>query len=357
MLLFWAVAGVLAAAAAGLVLFRAGRVLAMGEAADPTAVLYRRQVAEIDELAERGLIAEPERKLAQAEAGRRLLRAADQGETAWSTGVDGRLGLVATAALAPALALGLYLLVGAPGLPDQPFARRLAAWRAVPPEQLAPDALAAVMRQIVRERPGDAEALRIQAIAEGAQGDAPAAVRAMRRAVQAAPARADLWEMLGEAVLLETGGAVTPAATVAFEEALKRDPKLAAARFHLARGKAQAGDAAGARSDLQGLLDDLPAGDPRRAAVQAALAEAERPAPALQGAALDLVRGMVSSLEAKLAAEPRDADGWVRLVRAYAVLGETAKRDAALKRARGLFPGQPELEADLAAAAAAEPMR
>lgn len=355
MLLFWAVAGVLAAVAAGLVLFRAGRVLAAGEAADPTAVLYRRQVAEIDELAERGLIAEAERKLAQAEAGRRLLRAADQGEAAWNSG--GRTGVVAVAALAPAAALGVYLLVGAPGLPDQPFARRLAGWRAAPPERLAPDALAAVMRQIVRERPGDAEALRIQAIAEGAQGDAPAAVRAMRRAVQVAPNRPDLWEMLGEALLMESGGDVTPAAELAFKETLKRDPASPAARFHLARGRAEAGDTAAARTGFAGLLQDLPAGDPRRETVQAALAQLDSPAPALAGATLDFVRGMVASLEAKLAAEPRDADGWVRLVRAYAVLGETEKRDAALKRARALFPGQPELEADLKAAAAAEAMR
>ncbi|WP_091741822.1 c-type cytochrome biogenesis protein CcmI [Phenylobacterium immobile] len=355
MLLFWAVAGLLAAGAAGLILFRAGRVLAVGEAADPATGLYQRQIAEIDDLAERGLIPPAERTIAQAEAGRRLLRESDRHEAAWTTG--GRGGVVVVAALAPALALGLYLLVGAPGVSDQPFAKRLAGWAASAPETLAPDALAAVMRQVVRGRPNDPEALRILAIAEGAQGDAPAAVRAMRRAVQAAPARADLWEMLGEAMLMQAGGEMTPPTEVVFQQALKRDPALPAARFHLARGRAAAGDKAAATAGFQGLLRDLPADDPRRATVQAALAEVEAgPAP-LDGATLDLVRGMVASLEGRLAAEPRNADGWVRLVRAYAVLGETAKRDAALKRARALFPGQPEVEADLVAASKAEALK
>jgi cytochrome c-type biogenesis protein CcmH len=355
MLLFWAVAGLLAAGAAGLILFRAGRVLAAGEAADPTAALFRRQAAEIDDLAERGLIPEAERKIAQAEAGRRLLRANDAAPAIWTA--DGRKGVVAVAALAPALALALYLFVGAPGAVDQPFAKRLAAWRAAPPEQLAPDALAAVMRQIVRERPNDPDALRILAIAEGGAGDAPAVARAMRRAVQAAPARADLWEMYGEALLLQSGGEVTPQAEAAFLETLKRDPTSASAQFHLARGRVAAGDLAGAKARFEDLLKTLPADDPRRETVKQALAEAEAgPAP-LEGATLDFVHGMVASLETRLKDNPRDAEGWVRLVRAYAVLGETAKRDEALKRARALFPGQADVEADLAAAAAAERVR
>jgi cytochrome c-type biogenesis protein CcmH len=114
---------------------------------------------------------------------------------------------------------------------------------------------------------------------------------------------------------------------------------------------------AAAKTGFQGLLRDLPADDPRRATVQAALAEVEAGPAALDGDTLTFVRGMVASLEGRLAAEPRDAEGWVRLVRAYAVLGETAKRDAAMKRARGLFPSQPDVEADLVAASKAEALK
>ena len=57
------------------------------------------------------------------------------------------------------------------------------------------------------------------------------------------------------------------------------------------------------------------------------------------------------------AASPDDPAGWVQLVRAYAVLGDTAKRDAALKDARARYAGKPDVLAELAKAAATEPMK
>src|SRR5579862_8295470 len=85
MIAFWATAGVLSAAAAVLILFRAARAAAQGSPVDTTSVFYRRQLAEIGDLADRGLLAADERKSAEAEAGRRLLTAADQPAAAWST--------------------------------------------------------------------------------------------------------------------------------------------------------------------------------------------------------------------------------------------------------------------------------
>ena len=62
---------------------------------------------------------------------------------------------------------------------------------------------------------------------------------------------------------------------------------------------------------------------------------------------------MVDGLAARLAANPDDPDGWVRLVRAYAVLGETEKRDAALAKARVLYKDKPQVLSALAKAAEA----
>jgi cytochrome c-type biogenesis protein CcmH len=58
-----------------------------------------------------------------------------------------------------------------------------------------------------------------------------------------------------------------------------------------------------------------------------------------------------------LKAEPDDPEGWVRLVRAYAVLGETAKREAALKDASTRYAKRPDILEQLSKAAGAEPMR
>src|SRR5688572_18330369 len=106
MLLFWIVAGLISAICAGLMLLRAAA--AAGQApADPSLPVYRRQLAEIDELAERGLIAGEERRRAHAEAARRLLAAVDRTEAPWSAG--GRGGVLAVAVVTPLAALALYL--------------------------------------------------------------------------------------------------------------------------------------------------------------------------------------------------------------------------------------------------------
>ena len=357
MFLFWVVAGVLSAVAAGLILFRAAGAAARGEPVDPTPWVYRRQLAEIDALAERGLIGEAERRGAHAEAGRRLLAVAGKPGEAWGPASAGRGGVMVAAVVAPALALAIYIAVGAPGMGDQPFAARLKTWQETNPANLAPPELAAVLRHVVGERPTDVEGLRYLAIAEGASQNPGGAVRALRRALNLAPERPDLWEMMGEALTYEANGQVTEQAAAAFEQTLKLDPQSVGARFHLARRKLAAGDREGADADWQALLADLPAEDPRREALQAAIAEARTPAPTTPPAELEAIRGMVASLAERLRAQPDDPEGWVRLVRSYAVLGDVAQRDAALARAREHYATQPDVLNQLAQAARTEPMR
>jgi cytochrome c-type biogenesis protein CcmH len=69
------------------------------------------------------------------------------------------------------------------------------------------------------------------------------------------------------------------------------------------------------------------------------------------------IGAMVQRLADRLKTNPDDPDGWVRLVRAYSVLGDTQKRDAALKSARARYAGKPEVLSALDAAAKAGPMK
>jgi cytochrome c-type biogenesis protein CcmH len=69
------------------------------------------------------------------------------------------------------------------------------------------------------------------------------------------------------------------------------------------------------------------------------------------------VRGMVAGLAGRLQQSPDDPAGWVQLVKAYAVLGDTEKRDAALKSARARYAGKPQVLDALSAAAATQPMQ
>jgi cytochrome c-type biogenesis protein CcmH len=362
MIVFWIAVGVMSAAVAGFILRRAARAAAAGGDADSTLPLYQRQLSEIEDLADRGLIAADERRSAHAEAARRLLSAAESAGPAWTVSATSRPVLVALAVAGPVAALGLYLGFGSPGYGDQPYAQRLDQWRAAPPTQLDAPRMAAVLRSVTAERPADPEPYRFLAIAEMASGDAPAAARALREALRLAPERADLWESLGEALMMAAEGEVTPQAAAAFQRALERDPKAATARFHLARGQIEAGEIEAGLAQWRALLADLPAADPRRAVLQAAITDVaagpRQPAPPADPAiGAPEIAAMVEGLAARLAADPDDAQGWVRLVRSYAVLGDAARRDAALTQAKARYADNPQILRELAQAAAAEPMR
>lgn len=358
MVTFWVVAGVLAAAAAGLILLRAAGASAQAGATDPSSVLYQRQLAEIDELAERGLIGASERKSAHAEAARRLLAAADAPAEPWSVDAKARRPVLLAVVAVPALTLALYLAIGAPGFPDQPYAERLDAWRNADLESLSAPEIAAVLRAVTRERANDPEGMRLLALAEGASDNPAAAVRALRRAVELAPERPDLWRLLGEALVYQAGGKVDAAAQDAFRETLKRAPGDIASRFYLAQAALEAGREAQAAGEFRAILAVMAPDDERRPFVEAALARAEgRPAPARpEDAQMAAIRGMVDGLAARLQENPDDPQGWVRLVRAYAVLGDTGRRDAALAAARSRYAASPEIVKQLEEAARAAPM-
>src|SRR5262249_445403 len=122
MIWLWIAAALLSVGAAILIAQRAaGAASAAG--LNPALAVYRRQMAGVDERAGRGVIAEGDRKSVRAETGRRLLAAAERHEAPVQAARP--VALMTAAAAAPLAAFALYLAVGAPGLADQPFAKRL----------------------------------------------------------------------------------------------------------------------------------------------------------------------------------------------------------------------------------------
>jgi len=129
----------------------------------------------------------------------------------------------------------------------------------------------------------------------------------------------------------------------------------------VAKAKISDGDTVGGLAQWRALLAALPSTDTRRSALAQQIADVERTgrlAPARSSEAgpppaelTDAIRGMVDGLAARLRDQPDDPPGWVRLVRAYAVLGETDKRDEALRTARTRYAGRPDELSQLAAAA------
>ena len=55
-----------------------------------------------------------------------------------------------------------------------------------------------------------------------------------------------------------------------------------------------------------------------------------------------MVRGMVESLSARLEAQPNDLQGWLMLIRSYAVLQDAPSAESAVARATEAFESDPE---------------
>src|SRR5258708_6091965 len=185
--------------------------------------------------------------LASAAAGLMLHRAA-----------PGRSLAPVVAATAVAVAsLAIYLIIGSPGLADQPFASRLAGWRAHP-ENASPAALAAALGDVANKRPRDLEPLRKLAAFDLALGDTDGAAHALRRALVIAPGNADLSAMLGEVLVLKAQGAVGADARAMFQTALSADPGQPAARYYLARASIPDGHPARGLPHCRAPLPTLP---------------------------------------------------------------------------------------------------
>ena len=103
------------------------------------------------------------------------------------------------------------------------------------------------------------------------------------------------------------------------------------------RGEApQAGDAKGAASEAGGAPSPA---DAARAGTEAAVAAVKAMPAAERDTA---IRGMVASLDRRLAAKGGSVDDWLRLVRSYAVLGERTQAIQALDRARMALSPEPQ---------------
>lgn len=353
MWLFWVLAALLAAAAAGLVALRAAaasKAVAAG-AEDPALPIYRRQLAEIDDLKNRGLLGEAEHRAALAEAGRRLLAQGDQQTPPERSGGQApRLAVLGGIFAAGVGALALYLALGSPGLPDQPFKARMAAWRRANPTTLSPAELAAVLRPMVQARPDDPQGFEFLGRAQLASNQPVDAAESFKKALALSPGRADLQVLLGEAIAAAAEGqSLPPESEAAFRKALALDPKNFAARYFLARSQVMAGDRQAGLAVWRQLAAELAAGDPRRQLIESDIEKATGPgalgaaaAPTDPAAQQAFIRSMVASLAARLDKAPDDPQGWVRLVRAYRVLGDKAAEQNALDRARKLFAGRPD---------------
>jgi len=236
---------------------------------------------------------------------------------------------------------GVYYMVGRP---------HLAARAAQGLNSREINGLIPYLIQRVHQSPGDARAWRYLGQAYLAANDPPEGAKAFAKAI-ALTGKGDavLDAAYGEALVLDSEGQVPAEAETAFNDALAVDPRSAPARFYLGLAKAAHNDRAGAIALWQSLLADTPPSAPLhqilvdRIAMLTAQAPGGAPNP----------RAMVEMLAARLKADPNDALGWVRLMRAYTVLGETDKAKQALADARKAFASNKDAQTAFTTAAKA----
>jgi cytochrome c-type biogenesis protein CcmH len=335
--------------------------------------VYRDQLGEIARDLERGTLDADQAMAARLEIERRLLATDEPDEPAAARLPVRGITAIALAAAVAAGAMAVYLALGSPQLGDEPLAARRDDGTAPhAPADLAAsvDALAARLKEVPDDARGWLLLARSQATLQRWQDSAASYQHAMTL-TDSPEASAGLGEML----VMASDGLVTPAARSAFTTTLARDPGNTPARFYLALGDAQDGKASEAIAAWGKLVDEAPPGAPwlplvrqhmaetaRAAGIalppQAARQAAPQPAPPSTGGAPSaadieavqamspaerqaMIRSMVERLAARLDANPDDAEGWQRLARAYAVLGETAKAEAAAARAAALAKPKP----------------
>lgn len=260
MIVFWTLAG-LATALAGLLVLSLARRGA--DRVEPVAGTATAELAELDRLKARGLLDEEAWATARAEAGRRLLSGAPV-DAAPRIGRRDRTLVTGGLVLAVAATLGLYFVIGDPGLPDQTYERRIDDW-ANSPETLEPAQVAAVLSRAVRREPDNRTALTMLGAARFEAGDPIGAASAFRRVLAIDPQDATSWARLGESLVRAADGSVGMDAEAAFTRALALDPEQLGARYFLGDAALKRGETARAREMWSPLIAALGPADPRRA--------------------------------------------------------------------------------------------
>jgi cytochrome c-type biogenesis protein CcmH len=268
-MLFWPLFALMTTAAVFAVLWPLSRRQETPDPARETGLaVYRDQFAEIERDRARNLINEPEAKFAGVEVGRRLLAAADNIAGFSQNSTARRAAALVALAGIPAVALGLYLLLGSPDLSGAPLSSRLAA----APENQDIALLVRRVESHLAELPDDGRGWEILAPIYLRMGRVNEAVKARTNALRLLGGNAEREVDLGEALVAEANGVVTAEARAAFERASVLDPRHPKARFFLGLAAEQDGRLKDAKIIWQGLVNDAPEGAPWLGVVRTALA-------------------------------------------------------------------------------------
>jgi cytochrome c-type biogenesis protein CcmH len=317
--------------------------------------IYRARIQEIETDEALGRIGPAEAEAARAEEGRKLLAASAAGEAApapLSPGLSRFLVLCAVV-LVPTFSVLGYLVWGQPSMPDMAIATRADR----DPQNQSIEQLISRAEAQLAKNPGDVRGWTVLAPIYMRLGRFEDGVNAWRTAARLEPGNAQFKDQLAEALVVAGEGVVTEEARKLFEETLAARPGDPKARFYLALALSQQGDLPAAEDAWRKLIADAPQDAPWRepamSQLNEVLAKAGKPQEQVASAApgptqeqiaaagemstedrQQMIEGMVAGLAERLKADPADKEGWLRLIRAYGVMGRDAEALEAISAAR-----------------------
>ena len=334
--------------------------------ADYDIEVYLDQLRELDRDAQRELIDEDQTAAAKLEIERRLLaasRAVEDVPPATSAAQRGTLaGLIAI--IITGATVALYVDLGSPRLPNQPFATRAPAPTENPQAAEARLRLAAVEERLAAE-PDNPDVWRDLGTLRQALSDPAGALEALARAMDLSGGRSDIASVYAEALTSAADGLVTPQAQQLFQKVLSENAGEPRARFFMALAQYQAGFREEALEQWSALASDAPPDAAwlpavsehiRRTANEVGADVANylpvQPGPTSEDIAAaqnlsaqeqqDMIRTMVGRLASRLETAPEDIEGWRRLGQSYDVLNEFERAAEAYAKALALDPDHPE---------------
>lgn len=355
--------------------------------AEAELALQRSRLEQVNQDREHGLITDEEAAESEAEIGRAVLRAAREADAAAERApMNGGVWPVATmTVLVMAVGIAIYTQIGRFGLMDQPLTARNLPATGMPTlagehEGTEIQSAIASLRERLKDDPANAENWELLARSYTAVSAHAEAAEAYRKLIDLVPFDLEIRGNYAEELIRAADGLVGPAAVEAFEIVLAHEPKDPRARYYVALGHAQAGRDREAAEGWAAILRDAPPDAPYLTAIRrildaliedagidrasldlpaeapAAMTEGRGPTAADMAAAADMtdderetmIRGMVARLEERLAAEPEDVEGWLRLARSRMVLGDRDAAIAALEKGLAANPDAPALVGALA---------
>jgi cytochrome c-type biogenesis protein CcmH len=343
--------------------------------------VYRDQLQEVERDMARGVLTPREAESARLEIQRRLLAVDVTGGPVAERLVRSPRAATSVALFVLLGTAGLFWRLGAPALPDVPFADRPiarqepgAAGEQSPHTDMRDAALR--LEQKLQADPSNGAGWVLYGRTESMLGDWKKAADAYKHAIDLGLKDADVLAGYGEMQVMLADGIVSPAAHDTFAAALAADAGNGVARYYLALADSQAGDGHKAVAEWLELAAGLPEDSQMRGAIALRIAEAAKnggfEAPAMpkglaapEGPTADqmqaaagmapaerdqMINGMIEKLAARLKAEPNDLDGWLRLGRAWLVQGKGDLAVGAFDHAAALKPDDPSIKLQIVAA-------